>query len=664
MLDTMRPCPIISPIDYLRWEALRGPDIVDRATREAIAITEADVASLLDFLEFEDCPLFIDAEDVGRDLYRLLGDDGYQHFAMWLVVKGGREEYSEAYANGCWGTFKREWRRGDRLMIDIMDDVRAYGWQPSAEIVAAIERLQDIAAAIRNAEEAAVEAAHQAKVDVRLALEAEAEAEQAAMVKRIDDASGDDTPQETYETACAQFDVEWVAWIAKYGVPLWPEKYDPACIAAARKEQEQLRDDAQVKWLALGPTPAPEQVEAWKFKFRKITLPFEKALPVTVIPFPTPVQPAALQADLIQTSAEFLADFKAPDYLVDGIFQRGYFYSVTAATGVGKTALALLVTAHVSEGRSIGGLDVTKGSIIYCAGENPNDVQMRWMAITRDMGIDPTKTDVHFVNGVKAFSQVGPAIAGEIARKNLTPALVVIDTSAAYFEGDNENDNAQQGMHARRLRWLTTLPGGPCVLVLCHPTKNANDDMLVPRGGGSFIAEVDGNVALRRTDTLISAGALGKFRGPEFPPLNFECVVIRDHPRLLDSRGRNVPTVIARMVDADGAARLERTAESDAIAVLRMICRDRGKGASDLARGLRWFRRAVDGKPPAPHHMRVVRAVAVLKADKLVEERLRKWYTTTKGEKELNEMDRRAAAMQPPPNSVILPPTRFAQPPN
>ena len=79
--------------------------------------------------------------------------------------------------------------------------------------------------------------------------------------------------------------------------------------------------------------------------------------------------------------------------------------------------------------------------------------------------------------------------------------LVVIDTSAAYFEGDEPNNNAQQGVHAARLRTLIDLPGGPCVLALCHPIKNADRDNLIPYGGGAFLNEVDGNLTCWKDET-------------------------------------------------------------------------------------------------------------------------------------------------------------------
>jgi hypothetical protein len=43
---------------------------------------------------------------------------------------------------------------------------------------------------------------------------------------------------------------------------------------------------------------------------------------------------------------------------------------------------------------------------------------------------------------------------------------------------------------------------------------------LIPRGGGAFLAEVDGNIALQKRESLIVASAQGKFRGREFAPLS------------------------------------------------------------------------------------------------------------------------------------------------
>jgi hypothetical protein len=52
--------------------------------------------------------------------------------------------------------------------------------------------------------------------------------------------------------------------------------------------------------------------------------------------------------DLIKTSAEFVRGFVPPDYVIDGMLQRRFCYSMTAKTGSGKTAVAMLMAGHVA----------------------------------------------------------------------------------------------------------------------------------------------------------------------------------------------------------------------------------------------------------------------------------------------------------------------------
>lgn len=112
------------------------------------------------------------------------------------------------------------------------------------------------------------------------------------------------------------------------------------------------------------------------------------------------------------------------------------------------------------------------------------------------------------------------------------------------FPGDDINSNTQQGTHARRLRSLTELAGGPTVLVGCHPVKNAAPDNLLPIGGGAFLNEVDGNMTAAATEGGTELHWQGKFRGPDFPPSYFSLPQVT-HPDLIDSRGRPIFSVMA-----------------------------------------------------------------------------------------------------------------------
>ena len=89
---------------------------------------------------------------------------------------------------------------------------------------------------------------------------------------------------------------------------------------------------------------------------------------------------------LIHSSREFVAGFVPPDYLIDGLIQRRYFYSMTAPTGAGKTCVAIRIAAHAALGLSLDGRNVEKVRVLFLAGENPDDVRARWIKLCEEMG--------------------------------------------------------------------------------------------------------------------------------------------------------------------------------------------------------------------------------------------------------------------------------------
>lgn len=357
------------------------------------------------------------------------------------------------------------------------------------------------------------------------------------------------------------------------------------------------------------------------------------APPALVIP-PTPPQ------KLIQSSGEFVANFVAPSYLLDGILQRRFCYSLTAATGAGKTAIALRLAVHVALGRKLGDRDVERGRVLYFASENSVDVQARWIAMAEHCGFDENAIDVHFVSGATKLSEIADRITAE-AKVLGDLGLVAVDTSAATFEGADENGNVDSLQHAKRMRSLTELRGGPTVLVLCHPTKNATADNLIPRGGGSFIAEIDGNLCARKSDSAVELHWAGKFRGMDFAPMTFRLDTVTA-VRLKDSRGRSMPTVMATPMDEAGREALAATERRDEDQVLRAIDKHPGASSNELARGLDWKMR--DGKP---YGVRVRRAAEKLAGDGLILKHRGAWVLSKQGEKELNNLDSRAAKTYP-----------------
>jgi AAA domain-containing protein len=331
----------------------------------------------------------------------------------------------------------------------------------------------------------------------------------------------------------------------------------------------------------------------------------------------------------ILSSAEFTAGFVPPDYVLDGILQRRFVYSFTGKTGGGKTAILTLLTASVGLGRPIGPHAIEQGRVLYFAGENPDDVRMRWVALAQQMDFDIGAIDVHFIPGAFKISELMEQIKNEVAALGGV-ALIVVDTSAAYFEGDDENANKPAGDHARRFRDLTKLSGGPCVVVACHPPKNAADDNLTPRGGGAFIAEMDGNLTASKEGTVVEVHWQGKFRGPDFAPMTFLLRPVT-HEMLKDSKGRLIPTVVAAHLSEAGQAELAATARTNENRALVALRDNDGASLAELARVLGWMLRS-----GAPNKMLVKRTLDKLRGAKLVSQDRGQWCVTEKGQKAAN----------------------------
>lgn len=272
-------------------------------------------------------------------------------------------------------------------------------------------------------------------------------------------------------------------------------------------------------------------------------------------------------APLILRLPEFLQQFTPPDYLIDKLLLRGFLYSLTGMTGAGKTAVALLMAVLVSmreEGQKLGPYEVKPGRVLYITRENPTDVRMRLIGMASKVGFDPEALEFLVLENITTIDKRSLSrISAEVAAFG-DLALVIVDTSFSLFLGDDENSNAQAGNHARQQRKLTELPGRPCVVTLCHPIKNVmGKESLIPRGGGAFLNEVDGNLCLLGHENKISElHWMGKIRGPDFAPVAFRMQTILT-TKLLDAKGRMLPTVMAEVVSDEQAEEVERKSQAE-----------------------------------------------------------------------------------------------------
>ena len=261
------------------------------------------------------------------------------------------------------------------------------------------------------------------------------------------------------------------------------------------------------------------------------------------------------------TAKAFVSGYKAPEYLVDGVIQRGRLYSETALTGHGKTSVSLAINAHLNTGLSLAGRRVERSKTVYFAAENPDDTKARVILMANRMRLDLDILPLWFVEGGFDLNNWTDHIRKQV--EDIGGAdMITVDTGPAFLAAcgfGDENDNIQSLRYALKLRELTKLPGNPTVLVPTHPIKNAAKDNLLPRGGGAFLNEMDGNLTLwaegDRLTTELSWQ--GKIRGPNFDPITF-ALEPGTCPELVDPAGRMIPSVWSYQIDQERAEQVAK----------------------------------------------------------------------------------------------------------
>lgn len=328
------------------------------------------------------------------------------------------------------------------------------------------------------------------------------------------------------------------------------------------------------------------------------------APPKDKIPHPETGNPAYPLLD----AAAFMATFTNPDYLIDGIVQRGRVHALTSMTGHGKTALALYAACSIAKGWDIGNIEVVQGEVIFLAGENPDDLCGRFFAACQHYNINPADLPIRVMPGnFPMDADTAETLKQQIDATERPPALIIADSAAAYFPGDDENHNVQMGAFARNLRVLTRCKGNPAVLTLCHPVKAAGKENLLPRGGGAFLNEIDVNLTLwadaQETTTLHWQG---KIRGADFQPVNF-CLKQVKLLEKTDAKGRPFVSIVAALQTTEQAEKAVTQATTDENTVLEWLRRAPGISMSDIARNASWHTEKGDPQGQGPAAVEVSR---------------------------------------------------------
>lgn len=337
--------------------------------------------------------------------------------------------------------------------------------------------------------------------------------------------------------------------------------------------------------------------------------------------------PKAGEGVLCVSLAQFLADTTTPDWVVDGIIQRGNLYALTAPTNHGKTAVSMVMAVAIAAGVAFGGRAAKVGRVLILCGENQDGFRLRLMATMVSMGVDiaAVSEQTLVVPFAAAIESLLPKIQVE-ATKFGELSFVLVDTSVSYFSGADENDNVAAYQHAAALRALTLLPGKPAVVANCHPSNSADRDRCVPRGGGAFLNEIDTNLIVFADGRTAELHWSTKKRGPDFDPMFFEYKA-----RYVEQHGTQVPTIVASHIDEYRQKEIRLKQREHGNRLLRAMLDEPDGTIRDWA-GRCGF---VTGQQNHPHTSHVARLLGYLKELQLVANNRRDgWHLTKSGKEE------------------------------
>lgn len=235
---------------------------------------------------------------------------------------------------------------------------------------------------------------------------------------------------------------------------------------------------------------------------------------------PPPEQTAPIPAPLVPVEPTFpiftvdqLAGKPIPqrDWLVKGVFPANQVNMVNGDGAVGKSLLVAQLCVSTALGRPWLGLPVTKvgPAVFLTAEDDTSEVHRRMHDIANHHGVSLSAlTNLHVVSLAGHDAVLATADTSNVMQstalfqrlaqyvRTVRPAVVVLDTLADLFAGDENNRS-----HARQfvgiLRGLA-IEVGTTIILLAHPSKSAMADGTGYSGSTAWNGSVRGRISLSR----------------------------------------------------------------------------------------------------------------------------------------------------------------------
>ena len=208
----------------------------------------------------------------------------------------------------------------------------------------------------------------------------------------------------------------------------------------------------------------------------------------------------------------------SPDWLIQGVIEKGTLAAVIGESGSGKSFLALDLAACVQTGKPWHGRDVQQGDVVYLAGEGRSGLVRRigaWEHRYKD-SLDDLMISSRAIDLGDRRNQL-PKVQQALQALEKPPVLIVIDTLARHHTGD-ENSASEMSSFISNLDRLSE-EFKATVLIVHHAGK---DPSRGARGSSAFRAALDHEIRVTKPETGITNLTCEKAKDAEpFPPMSF-----------------------------------------------------------------------------------------------------------------------------------------------
>jgi hypothetical protein len=349
--------------------------------------------------------------------------------------------------------------------------------------------------------------------------------------------------------------------------------FDPKLLCPWLRAVEQWAT-APIRPNRITPPPRPLEVTP-EFEYLEVVPECEEAEPVVALasrgnltpflqsspllslpPPPMPALPLLPPLPRIKLTRADQIEVRPPQWLLRGMIERDSFALIFGDPGCGKSFLAIDWACRIATGTPWRGHAVKRGPVVYVAGEGQQGFGRRIQAWSEHHGVSlaevplysapavaiPDPTDVAaLIETIDFHVAVGAAAVGN-------PSLVVIDTLARCFGGDDESATQDMNKFVAACDVIRRRYG--CTVLVVH--HSGHGDKSRARGAIALKAALDTEYRLENDNGLLLTAT--KMKEAEMPPPLAMKLVSVTLPDMLDDDNNPVTSAAIEVLDADTSA--------------------------------------------------------------------------------------------------------------